>query len=341
MLILIAVLLVLFLACVAFSVDVAYMNLVHAELRTATDAAAKAAVTTLNLTNDDIDSARQAAKDVAQANVVAGRPLVLDDANIVFGRVEFQANGASVFRAGATPFAAARIAGQRTASSASGSVPLFFGSVLGQSAYEPTLEATAARLDCDVCLVVDRASSMRLLGKLAAMKTAVPRFLDALRPVCKQTQIGLVSFSTVATVNPGFTSDFDRINQVTAGLTADGLQLIGNGMNKGLTLLLADPLRQFNQKIMVLLSDGYQFQDEAGTQTMDPDTIARQAADRGVVIHTISLGPSADQALLARIAALTGGTYRHAADGTALQQAFPATADVIRQSRTAITILTQ
>lgn len=340
MLVLIAVLLVLFLACVAFSVDIAYMDLVHAELRTATDAAAKAAVTMLNVTND-VNRARQAAKEIAESNRVAGWPLVLDDTDIVFGRVEFQSNGLSVFRPGATPYGAARISGRKLAASASGSVPLFFGSVLGRPEYEPTLTATAARLDCDVCLVLDRAGSMLLAGKLEALKSAVPDFLDVLNPVSQQTQVGLVSFGNTASVNQGFTSNFSLVGQATANLQAGGLQLIGNGMNAGKNLLLNDPLRQFNQKFMVLAVDGAQYVDEAGTQLTDPETVARQAAGQGIVIHTIAVGLYADQTLLANIAALTGGTFHPAPDGATLQQVFRTVANSILTSRTTVTVLAQ
>ena len=53
--------LVLFLAACAFSIDVAIMNLAKAEIRAATDSAAKAAVTELGLT-EDINLARMPIK---------------------------------------------------------------------------------------------------------------------------------------------------------------------------------------------------------------------------------------------------------------------------------------
>ncbi len=348
MLILIAVLLVLFLACVAFSVDIAYMDLANAELRTSTDAAAKAAVTTLNVTND-VNLARQAAQKVAGLNLVAGKPLFLEDADIVFGQVKFQTTGRSNFLPGVTPFGAARIESRKLAASASGSVPLFFGSVLGRSEYEPQLVATAARLTCDICLVLDRANSMRSLGKLTALKSAVPRFLDTLNPYSQQIQLGQVSFGTTATKDQDFTSNFDLIRQATANLQAGkfDLQFIGNGMNTGRALLMEEQLppdqrfRQFNQKIMVLAVDGYQFVDEAGTQTMQPGDVARQARDQGIVIHTITIGSFADNTLMGSIANLTGGSFHAAPVIADLPNVFRAVAEVILASRTTVTILTQ
>ena len=358
--ILIAVLLVLFLACVAFSVDIAYMDLVNAELRTSTDAAAKAAVTALYApvtprnVETDVNRARKAAKLAAAANLVAGKPLVLVDADITFGWVEFRPNALSVFHLGSHPgypgqthFNAASITGWKLAESASGSVPLFFGSVLGRSTYEPKLAATATRLDCDVCLVLDRANSMKSLGKLTTLKSAVPGFLDTLNPYSQQIQVGLVSFSTGTKVDQGFTSDFSLVSQATAKLQAAGLQFIGNGMNAGRALLIEEQLppdtrfRRSNQKIMVLAVDGYQFVDEAGTQTMKPEDVAQQAKDQGIVIHTITIGPSADNDLMGQIATLTGGSFYPAPGIAELPNVFRTVAKNILAARPTATILAQ
>ena len=73
-----------FLVSVAFSVDVSYMQLTRTKLRSATDAAARAAGEGLSRAQD-MDYARQQAKDIAAANKVAGKPLLLDDSDIVFG----------------------------------------------------------------------------------------------------------------------------------------------------------------------------------------------------------------------------------------------------------------
>ncbi len=66
-----ALMMIVFLASVAFSVDVAYMQLTKIKLRSATDAAARAAGEGLSRAQD-IGYARQAAKDIAAANLVAG-----------------------------------------------------------------------------------------------------------------------------------------------------------------------------------------------------------------------------------------------------------------------------
>src|SRR5262245_58435464 len=80
--VLVAIMIIVFLASVAFSVDVSYMQLTRTKLRAATDAAARAAGEGLSR-EQDIDYARQVAKDIAAANQVAGEPLLLDDSDIV------------------------------------------------------------------------------------------------------------------------------------------------------------------------------------------------------------------------------------------------------------------
>ena len=155
MAVMIAVLLLVFLAAVAFSVDVAYMQLTQTRLRTATDAAARAGGEALARLQD-VPSARQAAKDLAAANLVAGEPLILDDGDIVFGSSDRDADGAWTFTPGGEPVNALRVYGRRTADSASGAVGLFFGRIFGVSTFEPTQTASVVRFDRDICLVVDR-----------------------------------------------------------------------------------------------------------------------------------------------------------------------------------------
>src|SRR5829696_2167052 len=84
MLVLIAVCLPLFVVMAAFALNVAWMQLVRTELRTSTDAAARAGAKELSLSQTTAD-ARAAAKAAARRNLVAGDPLQLADGDIEFG----------------------------------------------------------------------------------------------------------------------------------------------------------------------------------------------------------------------------------------------------------------
>ena len=212
-----AVMLIVFLASVVFSVDVSYMQLTKVKLRNATDAAARAAGEGLSRVQD-VDYARQAAKDIAAANKVAGKPLLLDDSDIVFGKSTQQASGAWAFVPEAQPINAVRVFGRRTRTAPSGSVPTFFGKVFNVLDFQPTQAATVVRLDRDICLVLDRSSSMKFyltdaggtmstsdprfcqppnmsLSRWGALSIAVQRFVDALAQTPQSEYLALATFA--------------------------------------------------------------------------------------------------------------------------------------------------
>ena len=84
MLLLIAICLPIFLMATAFAINVAYMHLARAELRIATDAAARAGARTLSLTQSK-EAALTAAEEAAARNRVASEPLLLEPADVEFG----------------------------------------------------------------------------------------------------------------------------------------------------------------------------------------------------------------------------------------------------------------
>src|SRR3954468_13380242 len=81
MLVLVAVCLPLCIIMAAFAINVAWMQLVRTELRTSTDAAARAGGKELSL-SQSVAVARTAAKDAAKRNFVAGGPLLLADSDV-------------------------------------------------------------------------------------------------------------------------------------------------------------------------------------------------------------------------------------------------------------------
>ncbi len=213
-----ALMMIVFLASVAFSVDVAYMQLTKTKLRSATDAAARAAGEGLSRAQDTA-YARQAAKDIAAANLVAGKPLLLDDSDVIFGKSEQQQSGAWAFTPNGQPINAVRVNGRRTRTAPSGSVPIFFGRVFNVFDFQPVQAATVVRLDRDICIVVDRSSSMKLyltdpgglmstgdsrfcqppnmaLSRWGALSVGIDRFVAALDTTPQSEYVGLVSFAS-------------------------------------------------------------------------------------------------------------------------------------------------
>src|SRR5687768_15600002 len=84
MLVLVAVCLPLCIIMAAFAVDVAWMQLARTELRTATDAAARAGAKELSL-SQNTNTARDRAIEAALRNRVAGEPLKLRNGDIEIG----------------------------------------------------------------------------------------------------------------------------------------------------------------------------------------------------------------------------------------------------------------
>ncbi|MCA9175269.1 MAG: VWA domain-containing protein [Planctomycetales bacterium] len=310
MLVLIAFMIIAYMVTVVFSVDVAYMQLVRAQLRSAADAAAKASTDTLSQ-NQSVSDARIAARRLATINEVAGTPLQLATSDIEFGGSRVLASGRVEFLDGATPVGATRILARRTADSPSGSVSLFFGGVLGVAAFEPVVSSTASRRDRDICLVVDRSGSM-FGQKIADLKSAVTVFLNTLDETPQDELVGLASYSTNATLENNLVTDLSLIEQSMARMSAQGRTNIGGGIDVGRQILAGGRQSGFVDKTMVVMTDGIH---NIGT---DPIPAAQRAAAAGIVIHAITFGDGADIARMQRVASITGGTFNHAPDGDAL-----------------------
>ena len=217
MLPLVAFLLPVILIVMGFSVDLAYMQYSRMELRAAADMAARAAATELAQT-DSISDARKRAKQVAKKHKISGTKLKLKNSDIEFGRSEPDAGGRWVFQAGGTPTNSVRVFADRSRASTDGSVSLFFGSLIGQPDFEPKQMATASFLNVDICLVLDRSTSMKVdvnsseaglyvsdprfcsppgaNSRWVALDSAVRLFVATLQSSTADEQVSLVTYSS-------------------------------------------------------------------------------------------------------------------------------------------------
>jgi Ca-activated chloride channel homolog len=349
MLPLLVITLPLFFATAAFSVDVAYMHLTRTQLRRATDAAVRAAADSL-LREQDTVLASDAAKALASVNPVAGQPLILEDADIVFGRSERQEDGTWQFVADAEPLNSVRINSRHN-------VPLIFGPVLGVHEFEPVQSATAARLDRDLMVVVDRSTSMKWRtdestvnlnirdprinqpphlsdSRWADLVAAVEEFNIVLDQVGTSEQVGLASYggsssiwpsgsntyATTSDINQPLTLDHDRVRQAMALITSkifNGYTNISAGIDEGIEGLTDQSrARPHAFKTMVLMTDGI------WNKGRSPQSAAQDAAAQGIVIHTVTFSDEANQSDMQAVAQITGGQHFHAPDGATLREAF-------------------
>lgn len=322
MLVLVAVVLVLLLIGAVFSVDVAYMHMVRAELRTATDAAARAGSETLARTQD-ATAARNAAVDAASRNRVAGVGLTLDPSDVVIGSLT--ANGGSGkfgFDPSGSVRTAVRVVGRRDTASADGAVRLFFARMFSTTQFEPVIDATAAANVRDVALVLDVSGSMSRFitsgTRLDALIGAVNVFIDEIEVSSPRTQLSLTTYSTSATKITNLTSNFASIRTSVGRMTPNGFTAIGAGLSVGSDSLVNDPLaRAFAAKTILLMTDG---QHNMGAS---PAVTVSTAITRGQTVHTITFSPGANQVLMQQVAnATNGGIHIHADDASDLAQAF-------------------
>ncbi len=331
---------------VAFAVDVAYMQLVRAELRAATDAAAKAGALELRLTDGDGAAARAAAIATAARNTVGGRQLTLNGSEITLGRSVYSGDGTYQFVANQTPYTSLRINSNLTPSSAMGSVRLFFGNMLNTSTFSPQQVATASQLQQEIVLCLDRSGSMAwdmtgidysyppgrnankkpdpLLSRWAALDTAVDVFISILSSQRTKPRVGLVTWSATtrneaaATRDVEMTTTYSTItNSVNSRFNKplEGATNMSAGIDAAVQQLTEPGISTLANRTIVLMTDG------EWNEGSDPILSAQKAASAGVIIHAIGM-LSQDTTTLQQIATITGGEFIAAANVTELQAAF-------------------
>lgn len=314
MLVLIVVLLIGFMVTVAFSVDIAHMHLARAELQSATDAASKAAALRLSQTFDEND-AIASGQAIALQNTVNGEPLQMRASDFQFGRSEPDNTGRFVFTPGATPTNTVRATGSRASGSASGPVPLFFGNVLGFSTFEPEVVTAATYTERDIVIVVDRSGSM-FGQKFADLSSAITVFTQTLDGTPVEEEVGLSSYSNLATEDVELTSGYQAINDAMAAMPVSGTTNIGGGMFAADNIMQRGRDPEFVERTIIVMTDGVH---NTGT---DPVTAANQLAGDNVKIHAITFGAGADQNRMRTVAQIGGGIHIHAPTGQALIDAF-------------------
>lgn len=321
MLVMIAITMIIFIIGAVFTIDVAYMHMVRAELRTSTDAAARAGAETIARTQDP-EQAIEAALEIARRNSVSGDGLELTRDDIQLGNLVENPGGRFVFEEGLVPpLTSMRIVGRRDNGSAQGPVPLFFAKVLGVTDFQPVQVATASASVRDVALILDRSGSMgsRLGGgtRLTALQDAVRVFLDEVEASSPSTIISLTTYSTGATRDIALTDNFVPIRNDVNSLRASGLTNIRQALQFGSDSLETDSERRtFAAKTIILMTDG-NF-NRGGT----PIPSARLAAGRDQTIHTITFSSGANQAIMRQVADIGNGLHIHADDAGDLTEAF-------------------
>ena len=359
MLVLIAVLMPILMMVVGFSVDLANMQRVRTELRAATDLSSKAAAHALSLAIvDDLDQgtieAIDAANAVAQANKVGGVPLQFETGDFVFGRSTQQGNGTWHFvpGVGSSSPNAVQLTGRRTASSPSGPVILNFGGLYNHPLFEPVISATSSFRAVDICLVLDRSSSMKLSvddtaglmgssdprvcqnpyadSRWVALQMAVDVFVEQLELSSTNEKVALVTFAgggyascgetnlTVST-DQGLTENMnyirDAMHQRSTSIWNE-MTDIKSGIQLANSILTSGNARASAEKVMIVFTDGVYTED-------DP---AEAAQGDDIMVHTITFSAGANESDMTAVAIAGSGASYHAPDAQTLPDIFYALA---------------
>ena len=351
--VLVAICIPVILILAGFAVDLANMQRTRTELRTTSDMAARAAADELSRTGD-VNAARLAGKAIGQQNTVAGQTLTFEDSDFVFGRSEKQADGTFTFTVGGTPLNSVKVTGNRTEGSAEGPIGLFFGRVYGRPSFETSFQATATFVDVDICLVLDRSSSMKLgidedtagidstdpractapqVGsRWEALENGVAVFTSVLNGTPAQEQVAVVTFggevaiplctppedTEIVATDVGLTFDMSLVDQAMinrGNAVWNGNTDIEAGIERGTQILTGAGARVTADKIMIVLTDG---------NKTHGDTVAAAAAANaaGITVHTITFSDFAGQQDMIDVADEGKGEHNHAVDAASLNAVF-------------------
>ena len=176
----------------------------------------------------------------------------------------------------------------------------------------------------DIVIVVDTSSSMTtpdLDGqpRIEVVKKVVHDFLGGL----KNDRVGIVIFSAESMVLSPLTLDYAAAQRlmepVAAGRPLRDGTAIGTGLATGINVVRESTARG---KVAILLTDG---QNNSGD--VQPSDAAQIAKLIGVRLYTIGAVAArsradVDEALMKRMAEMTGGLYFRASDETALRDVY-------------------
>lgn len=182
----------------------------------------------------------------------------------------------------------------------------------------------------DLLLTVDLSGSMETQdfkdasGKTVDRLTAVKGVLDDFLARRKGDRVGLIFFGSAPFVQAPFTEDLKVCRQLLdeAQVKMAGPQTaFGDALGLAITVFERSTVKE---RVLIALTDG---NDTASK--VPPAKAAEIARDKGIVIHTVSVGdPKAagedalDVEALQAVAATSGGIYAHAEDRKQLEEVY-------------------
>jgi len=177
----------------------------------------------------------------------------------------------------------------------------------------------------DLVVLLDLSASMGAPGRHGESFTAARQAVERLAQLRREDRFALVAFGGKAAVLSPLTGDHATLLALASSLAP---ATFGSETAIGDALAVAmEQLRNTRRGSggIVLVSDG-----ESNAGVLDPLTAAEAAADRGIPVSTVAVGPDpkageapqVNEGLLREIARRTGGEFARARDAEALTAAF-------------------
>ncbi|WP_425499284.1 vWA domain-containing protein [Natronosalvus caseinilyticus] len=157
--------------------------------------------------------------------------------------------------------------------------------------------------------------------------------LNATESLEESDRAAVVEFNTEGILRHHLSTDFESVNTSVENNHEGGTNMAA-GLETGLNELETND--RDADRILVLLSDGYNDVGNGNSAAVDRQTIAaaEDAANAGITIYSIGLGDGADEELLREVAHTTGGEYRHADNAEDLMDIFDGIAEDVVQANT-------
>jgi hypothetical protein len=151
-----------------------------------------------------------------------------------------------------------------------------------------------------------------------AVKDAVQAMMDELKAQDGMDKVSLEVFATTSRHEINLTDNFDSVSGTLYQRQAghyDTTTNLGAALGQAITELTSSRARANSMKMILLLSDGLPNVDASGNNVGDGAASAvtytrnkaQLAAQKGITVHTVSVGSAADRTLMKEIANIGGG----------------------------------
>jgi Ca-activated chloride channel homolog len=324
-------------AMLSLSIDIGRMTILRSEVQNAVDSGALAAQLKLQQDPTAVEEAAAQAREFVRMNRVGSAAQIPEDAiQVEMGTWD---SNTETFTANTANPNAVRVFARQDNEEYS------FARVLGFDKFGAPASAiaTGTNKSLDIMMVLDLSGSMKYEGRIAALRKSAPVFIDVIESLGGNDKIGIMGLSAdpdeydpQAKGHTGVlyrsylhSSRDQHVGVLEAPLTTNYADLRNNKLSKdnliagkytgwtGTGAALGDAVhyltyggesRRDADNVIVIMSDGHANRPSSNA----PDylrSMAAYAKANKVKVYTISLGNSADIALMKEIATITGGKH--------------------------------